>query len=70
MCEPRQARSLVLMDRRFLCQDCGTKWFLHEHRTGEPDLTECGRCGGQLVRLVAPPASEGWGVDEDVGDNR
>jgi predicted nucleic acid-binding Zn ribbon protein len=41
------------MDRRFVCQECGTKWFIHEHRTAEPDLTECGRCGGPLVRFVA-----------------
>jgi len=37
------------MDRRFICQDCRTKWFIHEDRAAEPDLTECGRCGGQLV---------------------
>lgn len=40
------------MDRRFVCQDCGTKWFIHEHRVAEPDLTECGRCGGPLVRFL------------------
>ena len=52
MSAPRQARTLGLMDRRFVCQDCGTKWFIHEHRTTEPDLTECGRCGGPLVRFA------------------
>jgi hypothetical protein len=39
------------MDRRFICHECGTKWFIHEHRVSEPDLTECGRCGGPLVRF-------------------
>ncbi|MBN1528584.1 MAG: hypothetical protein JW895_05955 [Thermoleophilaceae bacterium] len=39
------------MDRRFVCTDCGTKWFIHEHRVEEPDLTECGACGGSLVRF-------------------
>jgi hypothetical protein len=40
------------MDRRFICDDCGTKWFIHEHRVDEPDLTECGRCGGPLARFA------------------
>jgi predicted nucleic acid-binding Zn ribbon protein len=49
------------MDRRFVCQDCGTKWFIHEDRTDDPDLTECGRCGGPLVRFVAASVGGGYG---------
>jgi hypothetical protein len=49
------------MDRRFVCQDCGTKWFIHEDRIDEPDLTECGRCGGSLVAFVAPLVRGGYG---------
>jgi ribosomal protein S27AE len=41
------------MDRRFICPDCGTKWFIQEHRVSEPDLTDCGRCGGPLVTFVS-----------------
>ena len=64
MSAPRQARTLGLMDRRFVCQDCGTKWFIHEHRTTEPDLTECARCAGPLVRFVDELSVDGWGADE------
>jgi hypothetical protein len=49
------------MDRRFVCRECGTKWFIHEHRIEEPDLTECGGCGGSLVKLDATTASGGYG---------
>jgi transcription elongation factor Elf1 len=49
------------MDRRFVCPECGTKWFIHEDRTDEPDLTECGACGGTLVRFAAPPVDGGYG---------
>lgn len=65
MCAPRQARTLVLMDRRFVCQDCGTKWFIHEHRTSEPDLTDCARCGGPLVRFIDELSGDGWRAGED-----
>jgi hypothetical protein len=51
------------MDRRFICHDCGTKWFIHEHRVDEPDLTECGRCGGPLGRFVSD-SGDGYGSVE------
>ena len=53
------------MDRRFVCQDCGTKWFIHEHRTSEPDLTDCARCGGPLVRFIDELSGDGWRAGED-----
>lgn len=57
------------MDRRFVCQNCGMKWFIHEHRTSEPDLTECGGCGGPLVTFVDALGDGGYssrlGEDED-----
>ena len=56
------------MDRRFVCQDCGTKWFIHEERSDEPDLVECGRCGGPLVRFVAEPSGEWSGSRSDEPD--
>ena len=40
------------VDRRFVCRECGTKWFIHEHLVDEPDLVECGRCGGRLVKFA------------------
>jgi hypothetical protein len=40
-----------LVDRRFVCTDCGTKWFIHEHRSEEPDLTDCLACGGPLAKF-------------------
>jgi hypothetical protein len=43
---------LGTVDRRFVCQQCGTKWFIHAHRHDEPDLTECGSCGGPLMRFA------------------
>jgi predicted nucleic acid-binding Zn ribbon protein len=54
------------MDRRFVCEDCGTKWFIHEDLTDEPDLTECGRCGGPLVRFLAGSVPDGYGSRPDV----
>jgi len=50
------------VDRRFVCQHCGTKWFLHTHATSAPELTECGRGGGPLMRF-----SDGLGGDEPYG---
>jgi hypothetical protein len=55
------------MDRRFICHTCGTKWFIHEHRVHEPDLTECGRCGGPLVRF-AGDSGDGYGLRSDPLD--
>ena len=37
-----------------MCQDCGTKWFIPSHRVSEPDLTECGACGGSLEMFAGP----------------
>jgi predicted nucleic acid-binding Zn ribbon protein len=54
------------MDRRFICTDCGTKWFIHEHRVNEPDLTECGRCGARLIRLLG--GFDGLDSGEGAGD--
>jgi predicted nucleic acid-binding Zn ribbon protein len=50
------------MDRRFVCRECGTKWFIQEPPPDEPDLTECGRCGGALERLVGPSAGGSYGT--------
>jgi predicted nucleic acid-binding Zn ribbon protein len=63
------------MDRRFICEDCGTKWFIHEHRVSEPDLTECGRCGGPLVRFANGSSYDGHGSRsgegaDEFGDDR
>ena len=49
------------MDRRFVCSECGTKWFIHADAIDQPDLTECGRCGGELEVLVAPSAGQSYG---------
>jgi predicted nucleic acid-binding Zn ribbon protein len=46
------------VDRRFICLDCGTKWFIHEHLEEDPDLTECGGCGGPLIRFVQEGSDE------------
>jgi hypothetical protein len=43
------------MDRRFVCQGCGTKWFIHEDRTDLPDLEQCARCGGALEHFDGGP---------------
>ena len=55
------------MDRRFMCQDCRTKWFIPEHRSTEPDLTECGRCGGPLVRFFDVRENREFGADLGEG---
>jgi len=39
------------MDRRFVCNACGTRWFIPAGRADEPDLTECGSCGEALSRF-------------------
>ena len=51
-----------------MCTQCGTKWFIHEERTEDPDLTECGRCGGLLVRFVAPSPEGGYASLPDEGE--
>jgi hypothetical protein len=58
------------VDRRFLCRGCNAKWFIHEDRVSEPDLTACGRCGGPLVSFVATSrdSRHGSGVHEDSGE--
>lgn len=38
-----------------MCQDCGIKWFIPGHRVAEPDLTECGACGGSLKMFAGHP---------------
>ena len=43
------------MARRFVCQDCGTKWFIHEDRPDLPDLEQCARCGGMLEHFDGGP---------------
>jgi hypothetical protein len=58
------------MDRRFICRDCGTKWFIHEHRTSEPDLTECARCGGPLPRFIDPSVEPGSDLADDDSEDR
>jgi predicted nucleic acid-binding Zn ribbon protein len=55
------------MDRRFLCQDCGAKWFIHGHRVAESDLTACGRCGGPLERIGDASGDDGYGSDPGEG---
>jgi hypothetical protein len=63
----------LVVDRRFMCQDCGTKWFIPEHRVSEPDLTECDACGGPLAKLAGYPGNDGYdsrpgtGADESEG---
>jgi hypothetical protein len=47
-----------------MCTECGTKWFIHQHRVEEPDLTECGACGGALARFSDDPSDE-TGDDSD-----
>jgi len=44
------------VDRRFVCKDCGTKWFIPGHRVAEPDLAECDACGGPLEMFAGRPA--------------
>jgi hypothetical protein len=51
-----------------MCPDCGAKWFIHEHRAGQPDLTECGRCGAPLEKLGGEGSSlSGWGPGPGEG---
>jgi hypothetical protein len=59
------------MDRRFVCQHCGTKWFIDEHRWSEPDLEECGRCGGPLAEFGngSEGSQLGFGVDDPDDDD-
>jgi hypothetical protein len=50
----RQAQALPIMDVRFMCETCGTKWFVRvpdDPRAG----SACGACGGVLRPLAAPP---------------
>ncbi len=37
------------MDRRFICEDCRTKWFVPSSKPDSDYLTECAACGGALV---------------------
>jgi DNA-directed RNA polymerase subunit RPC12/RpoP len=53
------------VDRRFICEHCGTKWFIHEHRVDEPDLTECARCGGPLLAFISDGPARLWDARDD-----
>ena len=53
------------MERRFVCQNCGLKWFIPGHRPSEPDLSECEGCGGPLANLANGPGHEGFGSHGD-----
>jgi len=55
------------MDRRFHCQGCGAKWFIHEHQADSLDLTSCDRCGGPLVRFVDAPGDDESGSQRGEG---
>lgn len=58
-------------DRRFVCQACGTKWFIHAYRVDEPDLTKCERCGGTLGKLEDDaPVRSLWGERGPAGEGR
>jgi predicted nucleic acid-binding Zn ribbon protein len=50
-----------------MCQDCGTKWFIPEHRVSEPDLTECDACGGPLAKLAGYPGNDGYDSRRGAG---
>jgi hypothetical protein len=43
------------MHRRFICDDCRTKWFVKEDAPPAADPTRCPACDGQLVALVEQP---------------
>jgi hypothetical protein len=48
------------MDRRFICQDCGTKWFVPEGH--EAPVESCARCDGPLLPLIPADVSPVAGV--------
>jgi len=58
------------VDRRFVCQDCGTKWFIPGHRPAAPDLTECGACGGALEMFAGQPGGDGQHPPVAEGEER
>lgn len=39
------------MDLRFICENCGVKWFIAASRLGSVELNDCARCGGALMPL-------------------
>ena len=50
------------MDRRFICDTCGVKWFIPWTRPELADLTECDACGGGLMPFVAEAPEGEYGA--------
>jgi len=40
------------MDRRYICANCGTKWFIPATHSDAPALTACDACHGPLIAFV------------------
>ena len=56
------------MELRFICQDCGTKWFVPDNLRADA-LAACEACGGPVepFALSEPPAVFG---DEGTAEAR
>lgn len=53
---------MLPMDHRYICRDCGTKWFVPAGR--DVAIDRCSACGGPLLPFV------GSGSASLVGDER
>jgi hypothetical protein len=45
----RRNRSCVVVDIRFVCEDCRIKWFVPSGRPIDSDVKGCAACGGRLI---------------------
>lgn len=46
------------MEQRYICQHCGTKWFVPANVSQPEPPRRCGACAGPLVPMP-PPAQAG-----------
>lgn len=56
------------MDRRYVCNECGTKWFIPASDRFRPDPSECGACGGQLTTFAGPTEHGRFPHDPEPAD--
>jgi DNA-directed RNA polymerase subunit RPC12/RpoP len=60
-------RSIVPgVDLRYVCGQCGKKWFVRGDRVSVEEALRCGACGRPLTFLDAHEQAPGWNMSEPV----
>jgi hypothetical protein len=65
---PSTRRTLGRVDVRYMCESCGTKWFVPSRAIDGSALADCAACGGALKHVGFAPGEHDWapgGRDDD-----